>query len=944
MAGNIVVSFVKNMRLALVSAVSLMATGLAAQQVDIEALKRLQSQVGGSSPTEQSSPLDRARERAATSGLRTGDTPISDDLKDQLEAAKLRREIQQYAPATPIERSFRDRTGVQTLRQFGYDLLAVARNTSTLPVTGDVGDGYVMGVGDEVVVMFQGSTSRNITTRIDREGRLVVDQLRPIIAAGRSFGAVRRDVEAATRATLLGTDVYLSIGTVRAVSVLVGGEVNRPGAFNVTSLTDVASVLAQAGGVRTTGSLRRVRLVRAGQVINYDVYGLLGIGNPPSLRLRDGDRIVVPAIGQVLAIAGGVARPGIYELAPGGRLSIAQAIAIAGGPLRPNGNDFIVNRIGKNGDEIVLNLNTPGASLQAGDAVIVSPRVRGTEGQIRVSGYVDTPGVRSLGSARSVAALLGSADNLKAGVYLPFAALVRDDPRTRAKQYQAVNLVNIFSRGENLNLRSGDELVLFSENDISFLQSEAVRRVILGERNPEPKCRALVAFETVVRDTQSQRFSAAIRGSFLVDRNGKAEVASGAGSQSQLGVTDTDALIGGSDTLRRTKNDRFSNDLETTQRRDETQQLQNDQFSEQPKILTEFELSERALRDNKKCPDIFSTRPELMGFLLEHSVSLNGAVRKPGAYPLAGNADVATLLAVGNGLTVDALKETVEVTRSEGTVARVETVALQNQRMSDIRISAGDDVRFKSGAQALESGAILLSGEFLRPGLYPIRKGEKLSELIERAGGVSDNAYAYGAVFTRRSVRLAQQQGFQRTARELNTALINVTARKNINAEGILAATQLANSFAKAEAPGRMVVEADPRVLNVRKDLDTVLEPGDAIFMPKRPNFILAVGDFLNPSALQFIPQKTLDSYIAESGGLQRSADKSRIFVVYPNGVARQLKKGAWRQAEASLPPGSTIIVPKNIDPLAKLDIIKDVASIIGQLAVSFASIAVIAR
>ncbi len=918
-----------DVRLILAFIAATLVSSLAAQQLDPELLKRLQSQASGQTGGQQTSPIDQARERGTPQILRQSETPVSDDLRDRLEAAKLREQIQKFAPATPIERAFRERTGAQTLTQFGYDLLAVARSTSTLPVTGDIGDGYVMGVGDEVVVMFQGSTSRSITTRVDREGRLVVDQLRPVVAAGRSLGAVRRDIEAATKATLLGTDVYLSIGAVRSVSVLVGGEVNRPGAFNVTSLTDVASVLAQAGGVRPTGSLRRVRLVRAGQVINYDVYGLLGIGNPPSLRLRDGDRIVVPAIGQVIAVAGGVARPGIYELAPGGRMSIAQAVAMAGGPLRPNGNDFVVNRISKSGDEQVLNLTTPSAALFASDAVMVSPRVRGTDGQVRVSGYIDMPGVRSLASAASIAALIGGADNLKPGAYLPFAALVRDDPRTRAKELIAVNLVNVFSRGENVRLRSGDELVLFSESDVSFLQGEAIRRIILGETNPDPKCRALIAFEGVVRDTQSQRFSAAIRSSFLVDRGGRVEVASGVASQAQIGVGNTDTLAVGADAL---------------QRRNASTESLNEIRAEQNKELTEAQTLEKERLQNRRCPQIFSDRSELIGFLLEHSVSLNGAVRKPGSYPLAGSGDIATLVAVGNGLTVDAVKDTVEVTRNKGETATVETISTKQSLLSEIRVAAGDDVRFKAGAQPLEPGAVLLSGEFIRPGLYPIRKGETLSALIDRVGGLGNNAYPYGAVFTRRSVRIAQQQSFQRSSRELNAAIINVTARKNISAEGILAASQVANSFANTEAAGRVVVEADPRVLAIRRDLDTVLEPGDAIFVPKKPNFILAAGDFQNPSALQFVAQKQINTYIAESGGLQRSADKSRIFIVYPNGVAQQLVKSRWSKAALTLPPGSTIVVPKNIDPLARLDLIKDGATILGQLAVSIASVAVLGR
>ena len=147
------------------------------------------------------------------------------------------------------------------------------------------------------------------------------------------------------------------------------------------------------------------------------------------------------------------------------------------------------------------------------------------------------------------------------------------------------------------------------------------------------------------------------------------------------------------------------------------------------------------------------------------------------------------------------------------------------------------------------------------------------------------------------------------------------------------------------ESLGRMVVEADPAVLAAYPEADTVLEAGDSIYMPKKPNFVLAMGDVLNPGALQFGRTKTARDYIQEAGGIQRSADDGRAFIVYPNGVAQPLKTSGWfRSAQAVVPPGSTIVVPKNIDPLYTLDIVKDVATIIGQFATSIAAIAVISN
>jgi polysaccharide export outer membrane protein len=189
-----------------------------------------------------------------------------------------------------------------------------------------------------------------------------------------------------------------------------------------------------------------------------------------------------------------------------------------------------------------------------------------------------------------------------------------------------------------------------------------------------------------------------------------------------------------------------------------------------------------------------------------------------------------------------------------------------------------------------------------------------------------------------------QQEGLRRTSRELTNSLLAVSARKAGSGDSLLAGQQLINQLATVEAPGRVVVEADPRVLAMRSDLDTVLESGDAIVMPKRPNFVLALGDVSNPGALQFISGKSVGEYLRETGGTSSSADKGRVFVVLPNGTSQPVGGRGWGKSETVVPPGSTIIVPKNIDPLYKLDLAKDITGIIGTLMTSVATIALLAK
>jgi polysaccharide biosynthesis/export protein len=132
-------------------------------------------------------------------------------------------------------------------------------------------------------------------------------------------------------------------------------------------------------------------------------------------------------------------------------------------------------------------------------------------------------------------------------------------------------------------------------------------------------------------------------------------------------------------------------------------------------------------------------------------------------------------------------------------------------------------------------------------------------------------------------------------------------------------------------------------VLAQRPDLDPILDGGDTLHIPKKPTYVLALGDVSNPGAVQFQPGKSVSEYVSEVGGTQSTADDGRVFLVLPNGSAQPVRSSFWRRSNVVVPPGSTIIVPKNLQPLRTLGIVRDVATIFGQLATAVASVAILA-
>ena len=820
------------------------------------------------------------------------------------------------------------------LLQYGYELFGGNAEPKTLD-TGAIFSDYVLGIDDELVVTFAGRLNQSHTTRVDRKGRIMLPNFKPILAAGHSFGEVRREIAARTAARHLGTDVYVSLGAVRLVNVLVLGEVYKPGRKHMTALGTVLDSIRLAGGIKKTGSVRRIHIQRGDQVFWVDAYDLLYSGIAArDLSLRDGDRVIVPPLGATFALGGDVKRPGIYEMPEGRRsLSVAEAIQLAAGTIRPRGNNFHQLSFLESGHQQLSEHRNLAGQVQDGDIIRVSQSQNIQLGAVDIRGHVQVEGRRSLAAAPSVAQLLGDARSLQADPYLLFAALETTDPETRARRLFPLNLNNVLHGGEDYALRDGDRLIVLGAKDISYLSSANVQDVVshrLDEnlRQQESKT-AADGYKASGETLGTTPLSAVQRA--LVGSGGKALTSATA---APLG---TESL---EETLARTcagmrqlleivtvnSAHRFANAIRT------------------------IDSAGTARINRQDCPQIFDNFGGLLPLALEHTVAVNGEVRKPGAYPIVGPVNLTELIAVAGGLSREVDLTRVEISRytpdplkgiSDTSRGLVNLAKISADK---VMVGPGDVVRFNAVASDRDTGPVLLVGEFTRPGLYEIRRGERLSEVIVRAGGLTPQAYPYGGIFTRHRVREVQRAGLRRAARELNSALAVVAVQRNVNPTTILALQRVSEQLRSTESLGRVVTETDPTVLQVRPELDSVLEPGDRLYMPKRPNFVSVIGDVLNPGAMQFIAGTTADQYIRQAGGFQKSADEDRIFVVYPNGRAEPLAVNVWNFNPVQLPPGSSLVVPKDPAPLDLFTLVREGSSLISQLAVTAASLAVIGR
>ncbi len=332
-------------------------------------------------------------------------------------------------------------------------------------------------------------------------------------------------------------------------------------------------------------------------------------------------------------------------------------------------------------------------------------------------------------------------------------------------------------------------------------------------------------------------------------------------------------------------------------------------------------------------------------FVKAHVINIRGAVQKPGEYPISGEYKVKDIIDLAGGLSPKADKDHIElVFNGKNRAISHTTVALKEK--SDFTLTSGDGLRVQFKPDNIDRLAVRITGEVARPGYYDLNKGETLYNLIERAGGITEFAYPEGAIFMRQSEKRRKQKIFQQTAQQLEQSIANYIMSRTEDeepSEELQFAQRLAQELKTTPVVGRIVVEADPEILKrkTKKTTPTLLQAGDHLHIPRRTNTVTVTGEVLAPATLSFDMKKDGRDYIRAAGGTTRFADKSRAFIVFPDGSASPLKVASWNHSpDYDIPPGSTIIVPRDPKPYKFFNITSGITSIFSQLAITSVAVA----
>ncbi len=344
----------------------------------------------------------------------------------------------------------------------------------------------------------------------------------------------------------------------------------------------------------------------------------------------------------------------------------------------------------------------------------------------------------------------------------------------------------------------------------------------------------------------------------------------------------------------------------------------------------------------------------LVNFLRDHSANIDGAVGGGGLYLVGPDADLRSLLVAAGGMQNWADKSTVEVisTAVDSSTGTSQTqrkiVSLADAVGADYIVSPHDVVRVNKIFTDVEVGSVTMQGQIRHVGTYQIVRGEHLSDLMMRAGGLTDTAYPYGTVFLRRSAAELEQNAFQREASEIEDQLLLAMSRRDPNSklspDAFTALQSYITELRNHQALGRVAVVADPTLLAANPAMDPLLEPGDVVYVPQRPYSISVLGQVLQPGSVPFKPGVAASDYIRQAGGYSQFADKSETFVVLPDGSARRVETSWLDFSGDDIPPGSTVYVGRDVSGVDVHEIIVDTISIFSQLATSAAALAVLSK
>ena len=269
--------------------------------------------------------------------------------------------------------------------------------------------------------------------------------------------------------------------------------------------------------------------------------------------------------------------------------------------------------------------------------------------------------------------------------------------------------------------------------------------------------------------------------------------------------------------------------------------------------------------------------------------------------------------------------------------------AMRGESSADVILEPHDILSIKEIPMWKESEFVSIEGEVRFPGTFPIRRGERLSSVLERAGGLTDLAFPDGAIFLRESLREREAEQILELASRLESEVQSASAAESDDGSDADARRALLEQVRATEATGRLVINLG-RILSGddSASADIELRGGDRLLVPRAEQTVTIIGEVQFPTSHIYEPGISRDGYISRSGGTTALADESRVYVVRADGsVVASRRSLFFRNRNLNdIRPGDTIVVPIEADPVSQLALWTSITSIVYNIGVAAAAVA----
>ena len=781
------------------------------------------------------------------------------------------------------------------LKPFGYDLFANVPSSFAAPTNVPVSPNYLLGPGDELSVIFYGKLNKSSTVEVNRDGFVDFPELGPIMIAGLTFSEAKKMLQTQMESQVIGTKLNISMGALRSMQVFVLGEAFKPGAYSVSALSTITHAIMSAGGVSDIASLRNIKLKRNGKtVVTLDLYDLLLAGDVKNdFRLQASDVIYIPTVGGTVSVDGEVRRPAIYEL--NGEKTAADILALAGG-LTPKSfaSSSRIDRVGDDGFLTVVDLDLTQNSgkrlkIKSGDYLTVDTVIEEKKSIVTMQGAIHHPADYSWREGLTLSDLVSNESQFPSDLDVNYALIAR-----QIDELGNLSIVS-FKPKDVLAANGSDKgMQLYPRDQIYFFAKDIEEEV--DEKAEAEAEKKQNKFQAGLNTTESNADNTV--------NQPEAELTENNGSDQSL-----------------------------------LMMMNQDKVDDEKEELETRETQISPLIERLKTEATFGA-PAMI-------VEVKGAVKLPGLYPLTPNMSLADIVDAAGGLKESAYSGNAEIVRQDNSNSEQSLVFTLSSKLTDeFLLQAQDSVFVKSTPYYLKKDIVALGGEVVFPGEYTFSRGERLSSVIERAGGFTSVADVNAAIFTREKLKEREEQELKRLRQKLNGELSSENlsdASKGEKPDPRQQALkeELMSELNNVEATGRLVIPLQS-ILDGDVD-DVMLEAGDNLIIPQFRQEVSVVGEVQRPTSYFFDKRLNYKNYIEQSGGLLQTANKKGIYIVKASGqvvVPGGKFLGASRKS-TKIEAGDTIVVPLDTDerPVKGIKLLAEVSQILYQLSLGAAAI-----